>query len=145
MRKILLAVVMLFSFSGVQAECVYLSIPAECQAEAEKGNAIAQFILGFMYENGEGVSQDYKKAEKWYHKAAEQGDTDAQYNLGELYDNDSLGVTHDYVMSHMWFTIAGVSGYQDALNKRDSVAEKMSPSQIQEAQKLAREWMAKHQ
>jgi TPR repeat protein len=145
MRKILLAVVLLFSQSAVQAECVYLSIPDECQAEAEKGNAIAQFILGFMYENGEGVSQDYKKAEKWYHKAAEQGDTDAQYNLGKLYDNGNLGVAHDYVMSHMWFTIAGDKGYQDAFNKRDSIAEKMTSSQIQEAQKLAREWMAKHQ
>jgi TPR repeat protein len=145
MRKILLAVVLLFSFSGTQAECVYLSIPDECQAEAEKGNAIAQFILGFMYENGEGVSQDHKKAEKWYHKAAEQGDTDAQYNLGKLYDNDNLSVAHDYVMSHMWFTIAGEKGYQDAFNKRDSVAEKMTPSQIQEAQNLTKEWMAEHQ
>ena len=143
MRKILLAVVMLFSFSGVQAECVYLSIPAECQAEAEKGNAIAQYILGFMYENGEGVSQDYRKAEKWYYKAAEQGIADAQYNLGKMYA-DSSGATQDYVMSHMWFSIAGENGDQDAFNKRDSVAEKMTPSQIQEAQKLAREWMANH-
>ena len=135
---------MLFSFSGVQAECVYLSIPAECQAEAEKGNAIDQYILGFMYENGEGVSQDYKKAEKWYHKAAKQGDTDAQYNLGNFYNNDNLGVAHDYVMSHMWFNIAAVNGYQDAFEKRDSVAEKMTQSQIAEAQKLAREWMAKY-
>ena len=145
MRKILLAVLLLFSQSAAQAECVYLSIPDECQVEAQKGNAIAQFILGFMYENGEGVPQDYKKAEKWYHKAAEQGDTDAQYNLGNLYDNENLGVAHDYVMSHMWFTIASVNGYQDAFKKRDSVAEKMTPSQIQEAQKLAREWMAEHQ
>ena len=145
MRKILLAVLLLFSQSAAQAECVYLSIPDECQAEAEKGNAIAQFILGFMYENGEGVSQDYKKAEKWYHKAAEQGDTDAQYNLGNFYNNDNLGVAHDYVMSHMWFNIAGVNGYQDAFTRRDSVAEKMTPSQIQEAQIHASEWMAKYQ
>jgi len=145
MKKILLAVVLLFPFSGVQAECRYLSNPAECAVEAEQGNAIAQFILGSMYENGEGVAQDYIEAMMWYHKAAEQGDTDAQYNLGNLYDNENLGVAHDYVMSHMWFTIASVNGYQDAFKKRDSVAEKMTPSQIQEAQKLAREWMAEHQ
>jgi hypothetical protein len=54
------------------------------------------------------------------------------------------GIAQDYVMTHMWFNIADVNGYQDALNKRDSVAEIMTPSQIQEAQKLAREWVAEH-
>jgi len=61
-----------------------------------------------------------------------------------LYDNDNLGVAHDYVTSHMWFNIAGANGYQGAFKKRDSVAQKMTPSQIQGAQKLAREWMAKN-
>jgi TPR repeat protein len=91
----------------------------------------------------------YRKITKWQKngitKPLSQGDTDAQYNLGKLYDNDNLSVAHDYVMSHMWFTIAGEKGYQDAFNKRDSVAEKMTPSQIQEAQNLSKEWMAEHQ
>lgn len=144
MRKILLAAVMLILYSVAQAECLYLSNPGECLAEAEKGNAIAQFILGFMYENGEGVVQDYKQAEKWYHEAADQGDVDAQFRLGEMYGDGDLGVAQDYVMSHMWFNIAGMNGYQGAYNKRDSVSKKMTPSQIREAQKLTKEWIAKH-
>ena len=40
---------------------------------AEQGEASAQYNLGFMYNNGEGVPQDDKTAVKWYTLAAEQG------------------------------------------------------------------------
>ena len=40
---------------------------------AEAGDEVAQYNLGIMYENGEGVPQDYKEAVKWYRLAAEQG------------------------------------------------------------------------
>ena len=42
--------------------------------------------LGFMYDKGQGVPQDYAAAVSWYRKAAEQGDADAQFNLGFMYD-----------------------------------------------------------
>ena len=45
---------------------------------AEQGNASAQTNLGVMYDNGQGVAQDYKTAVKWYTLAAEQGDAKAQ-------------------------------------------------------------------
>ena len=41
---------------------------------AEQENAMAQYNLGVMYKNGQGVKQDYEKAVYWYKKAAEQGD-----------------------------------------------------------------------
>ena len=40
---------------------------------AKQGDAFAQFNLGLMYDNGQGVPQDYKTAVKWYKLAAEQG------------------------------------------------------------------------
>jgi TPR repeat protein len=43
-------------------------------AEAEQGDVNAQNNLGFMYNTGKGVAQDYKEAVKWYTKAAEQGE-----------------------------------------------------------------------
>ena len=46
----------------------------ETKAKAEKGNKIAQFFLGMMYANGEGVAKDFKEAVKWCRKAAEKGD-----------------------------------------------------------------------
>ena len=51
------------------------------------GNAVAQFNLGLIYHNGEGISQDQAEAVKWYRRAAEQGDAQAQCNLGLMYDN----------------------------------------------------------
>ena len=51
---------------------------------AERGNASAQYNLGVMYAKGQGVRQDYAEAVRWYRRAAEQGDVQAQSNLGVL-------------------------------------------------------------
>jgi TPR repeat protein len=56
---------------------------AACRSLAEQGDAIAQFDLGFLYEQGKGVPQDYAEAVKWYWKSAEQGYYIAQTMLGE--------------------------------------------------------------
>ena len=50
---------------------------------AEQGDAAAQHKLGVMYDNGEGVLVNDAEAVKWYRKAAEQGDSDAQTILGQ--------------------------------------------------------------
>ena len=55
-----------------------------CSVAAEQGNAEAQFNLGVMYDNGQGVKQDYFKAVEWYQKAAEQGHPLAQIYLDRL-------------------------------------------------------------
>ena len=97
-----------------------------------------------MYKKGEGVAQDYKEAVKWYTEAAEQGVAFAQSNLGAMYD-EGKGVAQDYKSAHMWFNIAAANGYSGAVENRDIVAKRMTPSQIEKAQDMAREWMAKHQ
>ncbi len=55
------------------------------------------------------------------------------------------GVQPDYVSAHMWINLAAAQGYENAQEKRDFVAKRMTPEQIAEAQRMAREWMAKHQ
>ncbi len=57
---------------------------------AEQRVADAQFSLGIMYDNGEGVPQDHAEALQWWRKAAEQGYATAQYNIGVMYD-EGLG------------------------------------------------------
>ena len=57
------------------------------QQLADKGSAIAQFNVGTMYANGQGVRQNYVEAVKWYGLAANQGSADAQHNLALLYAN----------------------------------------------------------
>ena len=99
-------------------------------------------ILGMMYDEGLGVLQDYKEAVKWYTKAAEQGDADAQGSLGSMYSSGH-GVLQDNVYAHMWFNIASSNGNENARDSRDLAAEIMTPDQLAEAQRLARECVKK--
>ena len=108
---------------------------------AAQGNATAQFVLGMMYNYGQGVVQDYKEAMKWSRLAAAQGDVDAQYMLGEMYDLGQ-GVVQNYVRAHMWFMLSVANGATYASKNRDKVAKKLNSSQIQQAQEMARECQA---
>jgi len=109
---------------------------------AEQGDARAQHLLGFMYDQGQGVPQDYKEAVKWFRLSAEQGDEGAQAKLGVLYLR-GRGVPQDYVLAHMWFNLSGSNGIEDAEKLRNLIEKKMTPSQIEEAQRLARNWKPK--
>ena len=110
---------------------------------AEQGDAKAQFNLGIMYERGQGVLRDYKTAVKWYKLASEQGFAKAQYNLGGMYALGQ-GVIEDKVYAHMWANILNSNGYEDGKKIMDYLLEQgITPSQIEEAQSLARECVKK--
>jgi hypothetical protein len=78
--------------------------------------------------------------------SAEQGDAVAQYNLAVMYDS-GRGVLQDYVLAHKWYNLAA-SHYAtweadigaSAARSRDRLTTRMTPAQIAEAQKMAREW-----
>ena len=110
---------------------------------AEQGYADAQNNLGFMYDIGLGVSQDYKTAMKWFTLAAEQGHAFAQGNLGFMYAFGK-GVLKDYVYAHMWGNIAAMNGSELGGELRDDFEKQMIPSQLEKAQDLARECVAKN-
>jgi len=59
--------------------------------------------------------------------------------------SEGQSVHKDYVMAHMYFNIAAVSGSKGAIKNRGDVEKKMTSSQIEKAQDLAREWVQKHQ
>jgi len=109
---------------------------------AEQGYADAQFNLGWMYYSGQGVTQDYKTAVKYFTLAAEQGHAKAQSNLGNMYVNGQ-GVIQNFARAHMWWNIAASKGNKTALENRDKVAKDMTSSQIEKAQMLASECVAK--
>jgi TPR repeat protein len=96
-----------------------------------------------MYHAGHGVSQDFIEAAKWYRCAADQGFTDAQDVLARMYFN-GWGVPKDYVQAHMWANLAASSfsgvGFNVEARLRDNIGAEMTPAQITEAQRLAREW-----
>ena len=113
---------------------------------AEQGSVNAQYWLAEMYRKKEGEcfsNCDYLAA-KWHRKAAEQGDTNAQIIIGDMYLR-GVGVIQDKVLAHMWFNIANIESSYPAREKMDRIAKEMSPSQIEKAQDMAREWVAKHE
>ncbi|TAK05824.1 sel1 repeat family protein, partial [bacterium] len=76
---------------------------------ADQGNAEAQFGLGAMYDNGQGVPQDYNQALMWYRKAADQGSAEAQFALGVTYANGQ-GVAQDHNQALVWYRKAAAQG-----------------------------------
>ena len=114
----------------------------ETRKKAESGDATAQFNLGLMYANGEGVPKDDAEAVRWYRLAADQGLAPAQFNLGLMYAIGE-GVPKDLVQAHAWLNIAGASGLEEAKKALPIVEKQMNSEQKAEAMKLARETFAR--
>ena len=131
MRILLLTIVVLFlsACSSEEFDKAHTELFDKVSTLAEQGSADAQSDLGLLYTKGEGVTQDYKQAVKWYRKAAEQGDALAQNSLGVAYEQGK-GVKQDKKLAHMWFNIAASSGHESATGGRDRIAEKLSSSEI---------------
>jgi TPR repeat protein len=79
------------------------------EAQAERGDAEAQFSLGARFANGKGPALDYAQAAHWYRKAAEQSHALAQFNLGVMYA-EGQGVLSDKAQSMLWFDRAAHLG-----------------------------------
>jgi predicted aspartyl protease len=85
----------------------------QLRAVAGKGDVIAAFTLGAIYQNGDGVPKDAEAAARWYLKAAEQGYADAQYSLGWMYDAGE-GVPKNAALAAQWYRRAADQGNADA-------------------------------
>jgi hypothetical protein len=89
---------------------------------AEQGIAAAQYDLGLIYHNGQGVPRDYAEAMSWYRKAAEQGYADGQFEVGSLYAN-GRGVPQDYTEAMKWYRLAAERGNVNAQYNLGSLYE----------------------
>ncbi len=150
----------------------------EWEPLAYQGNVEAQNMLGFMYRWGQGVDQDFSKAQEWYRRAADHGYPTAQNNLGLVFryglgvpkdfqqafqwflraaeQGNAAGQNHlglmyfkgegvpqDYVESYKWALLAADQGMEPAIQALSMLADVLTPAQIEEAKRLAREWKPK--
>ncbi|SLN77047.1 tetratricopeptide repeat protein [Oceanibacterium hippocampi] len=76
-------------------------------------------------------------------KAALRGEPTAQFDLGLMYSTGQ-GVPVDMITAHKWFNIAAMAGFREARELRSELARDMTPREIAEAQRLAREWYLSH-
>ena len=143
-RRFLVVVLLLFASAAPVWGDDLAAFVDPLKTRAAQGDAPAQHNLGLMYYEGRGVPQDNAEALKWYRLAVAQGDALAQYHLGLMYAK-GYGVPQDHIEAHKWFTLAAASSTSKpnrdrAVEARDKLAARMTPTQIAEAQKLAREW-----
>lgn len=116
----------------------YATALREWRPLAEKGNSAPQLFIGFMYANGQGVTQDYSAAADWYRKAAEADNMIAQVRLALMY-RDGRGVAEDRVKAWFW---AGMSARKEDHMHRIGMALRrdlkavMTPEELAEAEKL---------
>ena len=82
---------------------------------------------------------DYATALRLWIPAAYQGEARAQFDMGVIHAN-GRGVLQDYAVAHMWFSLSASRGDTTAAEYRQKLAKDMSPEQIADAQKMAREW-----
>ena len=106
-----------------------LGLTAPAWADWDEGRA--------AYERG-----DYATAIREWRPLAKQGYAIAQNSLGSMYRHGD-GVAKDFVLAHMWYNLVAVKGDMGSSGDRRSIARDMTPAQISEAQKLAREWRPK--
>jgi TPR repeat protein len=112
---------------------------------AGKGNAEARTLLGAMYWSGEGVPRDHKEAARLYLQAANQGYARAQNDIGFMLGFGEGTPPEDNVEAYKWLTLA-INGYtaknQERLDQarkdRATLARRMSPAQISEAERRAK-------
>lgn len=109
---------------------------------AEQSFPEGQYALGNCYFEGTGVTKDITEGVSWIRKAAEQGLAAAQSSFGLCYAKGK-GVKQDYVEAYKWFNLAAAQGGEHDLDAKVglSMAERaMTPEQIAQGQKLAREF-----
>ena len=104
---------------------------------AAKGNAQAETLLAYLYSGGHGFPHDLHKAVTLYESAAQQGDAEAQRNLGTLYCMGGLGIRWDPVNGYKWLLISAHQGDFRARHLLDEFRKRVTEAQVEEAKKLA--------
>ena len=83
---------------------------------AEERHMGAQNNLAYLYQKGLGAEQSNEKALYWYRKSAAQGNSESEYNLGNVYAQELLGIKTDYRKAFQWYRKAALQGHSSAQN-----------------------------
>ncbi|MBL69840.1 MAG: hypothetical protein CMO74_15585 [Verrucomicrobiales bacterium] len=111
---------------------------------AAQGLAIAQLNLGRLYAAGRGVPASPNLAAKWYEAAAQQGMGEAQFLLGTaLYLGE--GVPQNFPQAYKWLNLAATRDIDAARQHRQTIADKLNPTQLAHAQRETAQFVARRQ
>ncbi|MBI1685883.1 tetratricopeptide repeat protein [Caulobacter hibisci] len=115
------------------------------QADAEAGEADAQYELAELYNQGEGVPADPAQARKWWRAAGEQGQAQAALKLGLAYSSGDGG-PEDLAQGYYWLLLAETLAKPDArraiAGQRGALGQALTPAQKSQAEQAAKAWTA---
>ncbi len=121
----------------------YMTALKEFSPLVEQKFAPAQFFIGTMFVNGEGLPKDEEIALLLFNRAARQGFVNAQASLGAMYTLGK-GTQKDTILGYMWLHIASIHGFENAKTTLPKLEEQLSPANIEMAQKRANECIQKN-
>jgi TPR repeat protein len=101
---------------------------------------LAQYYLGVMYMQGQGVSRDYIVASEWLRKASKQGLASAMYKLAELYSKGQ-GVPQDIEFAYIWYSVAATHGHQKSIDILESVKSRLSTEELAASKQSVAEYI----
>jgi TPR repeat protein len=115
---------------------------------ALQNHSLAQFNLGVMCANGQGIPKDDAKALQWFQKAADQGDSGAQFYLGNIHQRSSFGALavnarESRIEAYKWFHIAAAQGYLGAQTAYETLTKSMSTSDVADGDRRASTFFSK--
>jgi hypothetical protein len=110
---------------------------------ADEGVAEAQWRLGVLYHNGEGIPQSDTRAVEWFQRAAAQGYVPALSALGSHYWS-GRGVQQDYAKAYFWFQLALAEGDEKSKPLLEGLATQMTEAQVANARQQAEAWLQAH-
>jgi len=110
---------------------------------ADRGDADAQWQMGVLYHNGEGVPRDDEQAMQWFLRAAEQGHVIAQATLGAYYWA-GRGVPQDLSKAYLWSYIALAQGDENSKSRLEGLASQMTRAEVSAAREQAEAWLRSH-
>ncbi len=103
---------------------------------------LAQYYLGAMYAQGQGVAKSFEEAAKWYRAAAEQGIPQSQLRLAKLY-TEGQGVPKDLEAAYAWLSVAEHMGHAQAKNDKAQLEGQLAADNLAHARQLAAEYTQK--
>ncbi|MCF6219826.1 MAG: sel1 repeat family protein [Robiginitomaculum sp.] len=95
---------------------------------AQAGNNDVQYLVGYLYFEGQGVAQSYHNAATWFTKAADGGNVTAMLTMGEMYETDRLGPNMQEAMR--WYKMAANIGNKLGQTKYDALKAKQDALQV---------------
>ena len=113
------------------------------QEMAERGDAHAQYELGYRYLYGEGVRRDVEEAVEWIHRAGEGGSAEGQTVLGLIYSSGEV-VERDVITGYAWLTLAAERNVEMAKAAKAVLEERMSNEERAEGRARAREYRRRY-